>query len=331
MDDFPFSFITKKPKNTKNKSKKKDKYKGKKRIILKKLIHSNSDSDFVIKVEKGRRKINRQLLYKKNIIEKPKDSKLKQIPYKKGNNLKKIMNKNKNDLSDYIQNNSQKVELFGNPRYDRNSPILFVEDFKNNLPEKKMGLVPLPSKKKNDIGLYKEPRNLFDMQRNISMTRRYQYDKKNDKKCFSPRMNKNSKDNEYFKMVQSWWKKIPKIIDIQRIFRGYYIRKQVNPIVKLYRFIKNFEQFLINLKLKDTFKRIKEYSALRRRKVINGNYITKKSNYISNRLFQNIIMIENGFRCYKAKIKKNFLLKGKNGRVINHISFISKVIYVGQN
>ena len=42
---------------------------------------------------------------------------------------------------------------------------------KNNLPEKKMGLVPLPSKKKNDIGLYKEPKNLFDMQRNISMKR----------------------------------------------------------------------------------------------------------------------------------------------------------------
>ena len=37
-----------------------------------------------------RRKKIRQLLYKKNIIEKPKDSKVKQVPYKKGNNLKKL-------------------------------------------------------------------------------------------------------------------------------------------------------------------------------------------------------------------------------------------------
>ena len=73
--------------------------------------------------------------------------------YKRGANIKKIIKKNKNELSDYIQNNSEKVKLFGNPRYNLNSPILFVEDYKKRLPEKKMGLVPLPSKKKDDSEL----------------------------------------------------------------------------------------------------------------------------------------------------------------------------------
>ena len=340
MDEFPFSsFVTKKSKTKNTKSKKKDtnKDKGKKNIVLKKLVHSNSDSDFVIKSEKEKRKVIRQLLHKKNIIEsmkeskESKDSKVKQTPYKKGNNLRKIIKKNKNDLSDLIQNNSQKVELFGNPRYNRSSPILFVEDFKNNIPEKKMGLVPLPSKKKNDTGLYKEPKNLFDMQRNISMTRRIQYEKNNENKFFSPKSNKNRKDDQYFKIVQSWWKHIPKIILIQRLFRGHYIRNQVDPIIKLYRFMKNFEKFLINLELKDYFKRLKDYPVLMRRKIINGSYITKKSKLISNRIYKNIIMIENGFRCYRAKTKRNYLGRGKNGRVINHMSYISKVTYVNQN
>ena len=100
-----------------------------------------------------------------------------------------------------------------------------------------MGLVPQPSKKKNGPGYYKEPINLYDMQRNISMTRRFQYDKKNEK-FFSPKGNKDRKDTQYFSMVQNWWKKMPKIVDIQRVFRGYNIRKQSNPIIKLYRFSK---------------------------------------------------------------------------------------------
>ena len=335
MDDFPFSYIINKNTDIINKSKKKDKYKSKKKDTSKKtiaLIHSNSDSDFIMKTEKERRKIIRHYLNKKKklqSIRESKDSK-KSSPFKKGKNLKKIIKKSKNELSDYIENNSQKVKLFGNPRY-HNSPILFVEDYKNNLPEKKMGLVPLPSKKKNETDIYKEPKKVYDMQRNITMVRRYQYEKKNDEKKFLQKNKNGNKDNEYFNMVQNWWKKIPKIIDIQRIFRGYNIRKQVNPILKLYRFMKNFERFLINLELKGYLDRIKDYSVLRRRKILNGSYISKKRDFISTELYQNIKMIENGFRCFKANQKRIFLQRGKNGRIINHMEYITKVIYIEQN
>ena len=250
MDEFPIFYIRNKDKEKNNKSIKKDNHKdkneSKKKLSLKPLKHYNSDSDFIIKIENERRKNILHYLHKKNKLQ-SKD--LNYSPNKKRYNVKKIIKKNKNQLSNYIENNSQKVKLFGNSRYNQNSPILFVEDYKNNLPEKKMGLVPLPSKKKKEIDLYKEPRNLYDMQRNISMVRRYQYEKKNnEKKLWSQKNNKNlSKDSDYFNMVQSWWKKIPKIIDIQRIFRGYSIRKQTSPILKLYRFMKNFERLLVNI------------------------------------------------------------------------------------
>ena len=332
MDEFPFAFVNLSNKDKKKKPKKKEPIK--KKITLCALKHSNSDSDFIMKTEKEKRKIIRHYLNKKNKIESlkySKDSKIKSSPYKKGLDLKKLIHNNKNKLSNYIQNNTQKVELFGNPRYKHNSPILFVEDFKNNLPEKKMGLVPLPSKKKTSTDLFKEPKNLFDMQRNISMVRRFQYDKKNEKRFLEKKYYKNSKDSEYFNMIQSWWKKIPKINDIQRIFRGYYIRKQVSPIVKLYRFMKKFENFLNNLLLKKNLKILKEYSILRRKKIINGNYISKKRKYTTSYLNKKIIMIENNYRFFRANAKKRFLQRGKNGRVINKTSFISKIIYNEQN
>ena len=339
MDEFPF-FYARNIDIVKNKPKKKEKSqiknKSNKKEPLLALKHSNSDSDFIIKTEKDRRKIIRQYLRKKNklqSIQYSKDTKFKSSPNKKGQNLKKIIKKNKNELSHYIQNNTQKVKLFGNPRYDKNSPTLFVEDFKNNLPEKKMGLIPLPSKKKKETDLLREPKNLFNMQRNISMVRRFQYQKKNDEKKLYYNKNNiiDSNNNKYFNMVQNWWKKIPKITDIQRVFIGYYVRKQVKPILKLYQFMKNFERFLVNLLLKDCLNRIKEYSALRRKQRINGNYISKIRKYIGIRLNNKIIMIENNFRCYKAKTKKNFLLRGKNGRIINKKSFFTKIIYVEQN
>ena len=44
-----------------------------------------------------------------------------------------------------------------------------------------MGLVPLPSKKKDERRILKEPQNLYDMQRNITMARRFQYVQNNEK------------------------------------------------------------------------------------------------------------------------------------------------------
>lgn len=335
MEEYSF-LINLENKNNKEKkkiSKKKDNNIPKKKISLKSEIlnHYNSDTDFIIDSEKERRKTIRQYLRKKNKLPSNKDnSRKKYYAFKKGYNLKKIIKKDKGELSDLIEGNSQKVKLFGNPRYNKNNPSLFVEDLKNRIPSNKMGLVPLPSKKKGITDGYKEPQDLYDMQRNLAMVRRYQYDKKYNNKLKEMKINKNGKDDEYY-MLQKWWKKIPKINLIQRVYRGYLIRKQVGPILQLYRFMKKFDNFLKNLILKRNIIIIKNFSALRRRKIIENCLITKKREYISTKLYKDIRMIENNFRCYRAKIKRNFLQRGKNGRIINHASFFTKKIYVEQN
>ena len=98
MEEFHLSYIKKKGKEkvkvSQSKNKQKDKEKPRKKMSLKKLNHSNSDTDFIIKSEKERRKIIRQYLNKKSKLEAMKDSKdLKS--YKKGANIKKIIKKNK--------------------------------------------------------------------------------------------------------------------------------------------------------------------------------------------------------------------------------------------
>ena len=337
MEEYSF-LINLQNQNNKEKKKipkKKEKMIEKKKISLKSdiLIHYNSDTDFIVNSEKERRKTIRQYLRKKNKLPSNKDkdnSKKKYYSFKKGYNLKKIIKKDKGELSDLIEGNSQKVKLFGNPRYNKNNPTLFVEDLKNRIPSNKMGLVPLPSKKKDITDGYKEPQDLYDMQRNLSMVRRYQYDKKYMNKLKEEKINKSGKDDEYY-MLQKWWKKLPKINLIQRVFRGYLIRKQVEPILRLYRFMKKFDNFLKDLILKRNLVIIKHYSALKRRKINKNSLITKKREFISTKLYKDIRMIENNFRCFRAKTKRNFLQRGKNGRVINHTCFITKKIYIDQN
>ena len=170
-------------KNSKESANKKNKSSSRKNMS--KLHHYNSDTDFIISTEKEKRKINRKHLIKKTKIEEryeTRTSKNKNPPYKRGVKIKKIIKKNKNELSNFIQKSQDEVELFGNQRYNRCSPYLFVEDLKNQLPEKIMGLVPLPSKKHDEKESLKEPQDLYDIQRNISMTRRYQYVNYNDKR-----------------------------------------------------------------------------------------------------------------------------------------------------
>ena len=335
MEEFPFIYNRKNKERINKKSGKTREY-STKTYTFKKLVHSNSDSDFIRKTEKERRKIIRQYLNKKTKITDKLDSqysKIKTPLYKRGVKIKKIIKKDKDELSSYIQNNTQEVELFGNPRYNRSSPYLFVEDVKNQLSEKKMGLVPLPSKKKDERRILKEPQNLYDMQRNITMARRFQYVQNNEKKLKTQRNNKynTSKDNGYFNMIQSWWKKIPKIIDIQRIYRGYLVRRQATLIIKLYRFMKEFENFLNGLQLRVCFKKIKEYSALRRKTIINGHYISKECCYVSNNIFNNILTIEKGFRCFKARKKRRYLERAKLSKIINDRSFMTKQIYFDNN
>ena len=307
----------------------------KEKIRYKILKHSNSETDFTIKKVKEKREVIRRYLKKKNrIIAETNYSSSKGgfLSYKKGNNLKKIIKKNKLDLSDCIENKAEKnLKLFGNSRYNKKSPKLFVEDMKKKISSKKMGLIPMLTSKESESDLYKEPEYIYSMQRNLSMTRRYQYNKKEELLKAQKDNQVYNKTNMYYKTVQSWWKQSPKIIKIQKVFKGFLVRKKMQPIFQSYQFMKYFENFLLTLKLKKTFMDILMFSLFKVRKKIDGLFISKNRRIISKNITENTIMIQNNFRCYLAKAKKNFLLRKKRGFIFNKKSFITKKTYVEQN
>ena len=307
-----------------------------KRYILKgELKHSNSETHFIMKTVKEKRKIILKYLRKKNKISLTNaNTSGKLISLKKGENIKKIMRKNKKELSNCIENDGGKnLKLFGNSRYNKKSPSLFVEDLKKKIPSKKMGLIPMPTSKDDESKLFKEPKYIYSMQRNLSMTRRYQYNNKKEEllKALKDNNQNYNKNNIYYNTVQTWWKKIPEIIKIQKVVKGYLIRKKVEPIFQLYQFMKYFENFLIHLKMKKALMYIFIYSIFKGRKKMEGIYISKENNLISKDITNNIIKIQKNFRCHRAKLKKNLLLRKKRGIINNKISFITKKIYVDQN
>ena len=325
MEDF--SSLTNSNRNyneaTKIKSKKKES-----KNFFKILKRSNSETEFIIITTKERRKIIRKYLRKKNIKKKysnikTSNSNIKYSFFKKGENVNKIIKRNKMELSKTILNENNKLKLFGNSRYNKKNPSLFVQDIKNKISNKKMGLVPMPSTQSDDK-IFKEPNHIYKIQRNLSMTRRFQYNKKNEEKL------KNEKDN-LNNMIQIWWKKMPEIVKIQRLFRGFLIRQKTNSIYQLYKFMEYFEKFLINLILSRALtKLIAHYNSLGRKK-LEGIYISKEHQNVSTKLNNDIILIQNNFRKYMAKNKRNFLSRKSKGYIFNKISFITKRIYINQD
>ena len=333
MEDLNFlNYFSKE--NTKRPSKNLENTNTQKEYDFHKLKYSNSESDFIMKTVKEKREIIRKYLKKKTKIAtetnitNPKE----RSGYKKRDNFKKIIRKNKLDLSHCIENMGEKnLKLFGNSRYNQKPPNLYVKDIKNKISSEKMGLVPMPSSKNPETHFYKEPKCIYSIQRNLSMARRFQYNKR-EELLKSQRDNSiYNSNNKYYNIVQLWWKKIPQIIDIQKLFRGYSLRKKIKPIFQLYKFMNYFERFLINLGLRNALIKILVYSVGKGKKKIDGLYISKNCDFLSNNIISDIIRIQNNFRCYEAKTKKNFLLRKKRGFIFNKLSFITKKIYVKQN
>ena len=287
------------------------------------LKPSNSDTNFVMKREKEKREISENILRTKS------KNNYKNMLYnhKHTSNCKychsfhKLLKKDKSALSIYIENNLKYLKLFGNQRYNQNSPSLFVEDYKKKLSEKQMGLVPIPVKRnktKSVNNYYK----LYNLQRSIVMVRRYQYGRKN----FGPAPTSNK--NYDIALIQRWWKKIAKIILIQKYFRGYFIRKQVESVLNLHKFMKNFENVLIFMKIKNAFYKILKSTVISlKRKSNKGYYFIKKRFFMNNKSLKKIIMIQNNYRVLRAKIKYKRLLREQKYMVRNKFGYISKINY----
>ena len=296
------------------------------------LKQSNSDTNFIIRKEKEyRSEIEADLASKskkryKSMTHEHKHSKF--CKFCKG--INKIINKERSELSTYIENNLSFLSLLGNQRYKRNSPFLFVEDQKNKISERIMGLVPIPVKK-NRTKTVRNKKTLYNLQRGIVMARRYQYGRK---KFFMTFNNNNEHNNLYnnsydVSLIQIWWKNISKIILIQKYFRGYFIRKQINSLNCLYKFMNKFEFIVLRIKKGNfMYKLLLKISIKKRRKPIKGNYISKQRNIFCENILEKIIYIQTILRKFKGKIDYKKLLRGQKFFVANrNKAYFSKKFY----
>ena len=244
---------------------------------------SNSDTTFHLIKQKQRKVFVRENLNKKNKHSRnnyKEDEKINYVSPKKL--FRNIIRKNKQDLSHYIQNNERYLKLFGNPRYNKGPPTLFVEDNKKKISTKKMGLVPQPSKRKKNKYLFYDNSGLHEIQRNIAMTRRYQYDIKRTKKInYNNNGNNNGSNSKlYYNSIitntitdninendlnemENFWEQI---LIIQKFYRGYLTRKKIEPIINLQKYLKYFEMFLNSLIIKNAWNDFIKYSLNKRPK-----------------------------------------------------------------
>ena len=217
------------------------------------LFYSNSESKLLdIKENKEKEKLTNVKKKKHPYLQRTISAKsyfdhydLNNCEYCRG--IDNILKKDKSKLSSFIEDNPLFLRLFGNPRYNKSSPFLFVEDHKNKIDDDRIGLLPIPSKPKLTMKSKDENNRLYEIQRKVVMMRRFQYGKK-----FNDEVNLNNDENSQFfeniRKIQQWWKFMYKIIYIQKIFRGFRIRKRVNFIIYFINIINTLQKLLDNIK-----------------------------------------------------------------------------------
>ena len=203
-----------------------------------------------------------------------------------------LMKSDKTNLSIFIENNSsQFLKLFGNKRYNRNSPYLFVEDHKYGIDDK-IGLVPIPSKPRLIMKSPDERHKLYEMQRKIVMIRRFQYGQKN----FSePNFFRYSEYNDEESLY--------KIILIQKNLRGFIIRKKVEYIFNFRTLIYELEKILNHLIIRRILRLLINFEP--KIKEENDNNNIKENNYITK-------MKKNKQNVMDELYRNNYVYKNKN-------------------
>ena len=216
--------------------------------------------------------------------------------------LNKMLKKDKRRLSDYIVNNPKYIKLYGNKRY-HNNPLLFVQDQKKKVDDKKIGLIPVPLKVKKKIKTHEEHKQLYDLQRSIVMMRRFQYNKNYGGSYYQRQVN-----IAIVIKIQRWWRKITKIILIQAVFRGMLLRKEVMAVKKLFLFMNGFENTLLKVYCRKAIYFMSQCYIVKRRKINVGSFT--KNNYVIDTEFRRkIIIVQSIIRQHKSKNKRDNILK----------------------
>ena len=216
-----------------------------------------------------------------------------------------LVEDDKSKLSSFIQDNSKFLKLFGNRRYNRSSPYLFVEDHKCGK-DYKFGLVPIPSKPRVIMKSPEENTKLYEIQRRIVMVRRYQYGKRN----FSEPNRIQYIDDEYTDENS-----LDKIILIQKIFRGYIIREKVAFILNFKILIYRFQEILDKIKAKRFLRYLFNYEE----QIEPDNENIKGSNYISKIERNKKNNLENFYQKNNNLIYRNNINKNKENEKQDNI------------
>ena len=225
-----------------------------------------------------------------------------------------IVYKNKSALSNYILMNlitkknyyHPNLKLLGNSRYKHCSPLLYVEDQKNNMSNESYGLIPIPlekfkNKDKNDEEK-EDKKRLYELQRSIVMSRRFQYNKdKNKWKNYEDER----KENDIFK----------KIILIQKCWKNYLNKNSTN------RKIEEFAKKIKNINNKNVFSQLK--NLILKKTILNSIYYISKIKH--NNFNDKIKRIQNDFRVFLKQVK--FRKKFKIIKNLNTKCYISKNCY----
>ena len=215
-------------------------------------INTDNNNNLIIKTDNRQKPKNKHSSIKKSKkVSLNKDKKYHKHPYCM-DDLNKSLNKNKSALSEYILTNTStknefcypNIKLLGNSRYKYTSPIMFVEDQKNKMTDKNLGLVPIPMERcKVELSEKEEnerEKKLYELQRSIVMLRRRQYNNDADKKKLRNQFidyNSNSLKNE----IDDISEYINKIVIIQKWWNNYRKKNEMkNKINKLEEKLKCF-------------------------------------------------------------------------------------------
>ena len=134
-----------------------------------------------------------------------------------------LYNSCQSKFSKYIENKRNDIKLIVNNKINQH---ISISDYmaQNDISSDKLALTPIPFVSKRRIKNNLEKKDLNNFQRNVVLMRRLEYQSKMREK----------------KMKQKYKNQIPKIVHLQKIIRGYLVRKVIHQVNIIKETLTNF-------------------------------------------------------------------------------------------
>jgi len=221
------------------------------------------------------------------------------------------LKKQRNRLVNFINNNKIKnIKLIGNYRYNNSSPEKYVIDNRRQIPDRRMGLIPVPVKKKKKKDEKFDKKSYYELQRSIVMMRRIQYDRRITKI-------KNGDINYFLDdviFIQTWWRQQKKAKIIQKKYREYLKRKREKIKNNLKKNINNIDNIIKKIIFKKVLNKINDYKYIKRPVILYNNYNYNKD---YNKNYNNNYSLHHNFSFGDNLVRKDIS--------DNNVYYISKI------